>query len=139
MRRFAAAYPLAALALAACAQPQGAPPPPQAAAPKPAPAFAVSMDPAGVIRVTGPAPGEDALEALHCTAAKQARTVGSATLEWVGGVARRKAEGVAADLVYQTGPGPAPALSDPALGGAASIESWLAYCDKAGLPREDEA
>lgn len=131
------------LGLAACA-PQGgggavgALPKPEA--PPPAPLSVASVE-GGVIRVTGHAATEDALEAHHCLAAKRARGEGAGALEWVGGVAQRGAgDAVTADLVYQTAAAAARATGlKPAEGRAAPVADWLIYCDEAGLPREGEA
>ncbi len=133
------------LGLAACAPPGGgggsvgALPKPEA--PPPAPLEVASVE-GGVIRVTGFALNEDALEAHHCLAAKRARGEGAGALEWVGGVAQREEEGdaVTADLVYQTAAAAArPTGAPPAEGRAAPVADWLIYCDEAGLPREGEA
>ena len=98
-------------------------------------------DVVGVIRVTGFALNEDALEAHHCLAAKRARGEGAGALEWVGGVAQREAgDAVTADLLYQTAAAAARATGlPPAEGRAAPVADWLIYCDEAGLPREGEA
>lgn len=131
------------LGLAACAPPGGggsvgALPKPEA--PPPAPLEVASVE-GGVIRVTGFARNEDALEAHHCLAAKRARGEGAGALQWVGGVAQREeGDAVTADLVYQTAAAAArPTGAPPAEGRAAPVADWLIYCDEAGLPREGEA
>lgn len=137
--RIAAA--LAALTLAACAQPEG--PAPVAAAPEKQPEMRVTREGDVAIRVVGKAKNDDALEPLHCAAAKRARSENAEALAWVGGVAKRdkEGEGVSADLVYEIEPSSAvvPSGKPPAESRAATIEDWLGYCDAAGIPREGEA
>lgn len=136
---------LAALGLAACGAeappPEAAAPPPEKAAPETGIRATTAAD--GSIRVTGRAADEDALAAHHCHAARYARVTGASTLEWVGGIAKKLDEGVDATLAYESSTAPGPvsvaAAKAPAEGGAAPVESWLIYCDEAGLPREGEA
>lgn len=136
---------LAAFALAACAAEQAPAPSPEASSPDRSPGSVIvaTSAPDGSIRVSGPAADEDALAAHHCFAAKRAKTVGAETLEWVGGIAKKRSDGVDADLAYETGAAPQPvsaaAKRAPAEGGAAPVESWMIYCDEAGIPREGRA
>ncbi|MEM8753557.1 MAG: hypothetical protein AAGF90_11330 [Pseudomonadota bacterium] len=137
----AALFPALA-ALAACG---AEPPAPEAAAPEAPERTVVATSAAdGSIRVTGPAANEDALDAHHCFAAKRALSIGATTLEWVGGIAKKRGdESVDADLAYETGAAPRPvsaaSAEAPAEGGAAPVERWLIYCDEAGIPREGQA
>lgn len=134
----------ALIALAACA-PQQTAPAPEAAAPAPAPTGPVAtVQENGVIRVTALIPNQDELAAVHCTAAKQAIANGASAMEWVGGVAKpTSGEDLEATFAYETTfdkklRRPKPGV-EPADGGLVAAESWLNYCDEAGLPRTDEA
>ena len=131
-------------ALCACAAPKAKAPPAAASADPGAVKVASVRD--DVIRVTGDIADRDALAPLHCTAAKRARTLGAFTLEWAGGVAKPKADGYAADMVYEIAAAHGDALdidgesdADPADGGPVPVENWMIYCDEAGMPREGQA
>lgn len=137
---------LALLALVACAPARQEGPQAVAPAPKANPVRVADAGP-GVIRVTGPIPDQDALAPLHCAAAKRARALGAATMEWTGGVAKPVTDGYAADMVYETAAGgatigfggDAKTSGRPEDGGPVPVENWLAYCDEAGISREGEA
>lgn len=132
-------------ALTACAPQQSAAPAPQAAAPKPDPATPVVTDREnGVIRVAARIPDEDALAPIHCAAAVRAIANGASALEWVGGVAKPAAGGgFEATMAYETTFDKRLRLPkegvEPADGGMVAAQSWLNYCDEAGMSRTGEA
>ena len=129
--------------IAACAAPRQAAAPAPEAAPEPArPVATVTAE--GVIRVKSDIPDQDALAPIHCTAALRAEEAGASAIEWVGGVARPKTGGgYAAEMAYETSfdkklRRPKPGV-EPADGGLVATESWMTYCDEAGIPRRGEA
>lgn len=131
--------------LAACAQPQRAAAPAPEVAPEAKPAGPVAIvSPEGVIRVKSDIADQDALAPLHCSAALRAQETGASAIEWVGGIASPKSNGgYAAEMAYETTfdkrlRRPKPGV-EPADGGLVATESWLTYCDEAGIPRRGEA
>ena len=132
-------------ALAACAPQQSAQPAPEAAAPKQDPAIPVVTDrEGGVIRVAARIPDEDALAPIHCAAAVRAIANGASALEWVGGVAKpATGGGFDATMAYETTFDKRLRLpregAEPADGGMIAAQSWLNYCDEAGMSRSGAA
>ena len=132
----------ALIALAACA-PQQPAPAPEAAAPAPTGPVA-SLKEANVIEVKAPIADQDALAPLHCTAALKAIETGASALEWVGGIAKpANGGGFDATMAYETTfdkrlRAPKEGV-EPADGGLVSAQSWMTYCDEAGIPRAGEA
>ena len=141
MRRLAL---LSIAVVAACAAPRAEAPAPQAKA-KPDPAVPVaSADKDGVIRVVARIPDQDALAPIHCAAARRAIENGASALEWVGGVAKPVATGgFDATMAYETTFDKRLRLPkegvEPADGGMIAAQSWLNYCDEAGMSRTGEA
>ena len=130
-------------ALAACAPQQSAAPAPEAAAPKPARPVATTGE-NGVIKVAGRIADQDALAPIHCAAAVRAIANGASALEWVGGVAKpATGGGFDATMAYETTFDKRLRLpregAEPADGGMIAAQSWLNYCDEAGMSRTGAA
>ena len=129
--------------LAACAPAQQASAPAPQAAPEPAGPVATTED-GGVIRVAGRIADQDALAPIHCAAAVRAIANGASALEWVGGVAKpATGGGFDATMAYETTFDKRLRLpregAEPADGGMIAAQSWLNYCDEAGMSRSGAA
>lgn len=130
-----------AAVLTACAEPRPAAAPvaePEKSVPN------VTQVDNGVIRVKFDIPDQDALAPLHCAAALEAERAGAIGLEWVGGIASPRSDGgYTADLAYETSFETnlrrLRADAEPADGGLVATQSWMTYCDEAGIPRAGEA